>query len=98
VNVDPSCDYNIGLNEHSLNVSIYPNPSFGLFQIKINGLNQQMDVAIEDINGRIIQQMNKDFIQGDGSYSIDISKSVPGIYFVRLKSNGKDRVYKISKQ
>jgi hypothetical protein len=98
VNVDPSCDYSVGLNEYSLNVSIYPNPSFGVFQIKINGLNQQMDVDIEDINGRVIQQMNKDFIQGDGSYFIDISKSVTGIYFVRLKSNGKDWVYKISKQ
>jgi hypothetical protein len=57
-----------------------------------------MDVAIEDINGRVIQQMNNDFIQGDGSYFIDISKSVPGIYFIRLKYNEKDRVYKISKQ
>ena len=42
--------------------------------------------------------MNKDFIQGDGSYFIDISKSVPGIYFIRFKSNGKDWVFKISKQ
>ena len=98
VNVDPSCDYSVGLNEYSLNVSIYPNPSFGLFQLKINGINQQLDVAIEDINGRVIQQMNKDFIQGDGSYFIDISKSVPGIYFIRFKSNGKDWVFKISKQ
>jgi len=98
VNVDPSCDYGVGLNEYSLNVSIYPNPSFGLFQLKINGIDQQLDVAIEDINGRVIQQMNKDFIQGDGSYFIDISKSVPGIYFIRFKSNGKDWVFKISKQ
>ncbi len=96
VNVDPSCDYSLGLVELNVNITIYPNPSTGIFQANVNGLDEQMDVEIEDMNGRIIQY-NKGMIQGDGNYTIDLSGYISGIYFVKLKSQHTNRIYKISK-
>ena len=97
VNVDPSCNYSLGLNDLSLNVSIYPNPSTGIFQIQINGLSEQLDLLIEDINGRVIQYTSS-FVKGDGLYSFDLSNAISGIYFVRLKAERFNQIYKIIKQ
>ena len=56
-----------------------------------------MDVDIEDMNGRVIQR-NNNLIKGDGNYLIDISQVETGIYFIKLKTNGNQLIYKVQKQ
>ena len=70
-------------------ISIYPNPTTGLFTIeKTQGFN----VQIIDINGRIIKQLsNVDQTQ----LNIDLSNQPSGIYIVKLFNNSEIKTTKI---
>ena len=78
----------LSVEESSLsNVSIYPNPSEGVFQIE-NGDNSLSSVVVTNVEGREILTT-----QMTGSTSIDISGNASGIYLVTV-SNQEGRLTK----
>jgi len=75
----------IGQNDNFL---IYPNPTAGLFNIKINNTtSQELSINLRDINGRFLTNLP----HNDGL--IDISLYPPGLYILECKNSGK-RSYK----
>lgn len=78
----------IGINEvNSLseNISISPNPSNGLFNIKINGLDKSLDINISDINGKIVyNSTNVKLSNNHVEKTIDISSFPKGIYLISI--------------
>ena len=69
---------------------IYPNPCNGIFTIKSNLQNIRF-VEVIDYTGRII----KLYYPGNNEFRIDISNNPKGFYFIRIKSDKTDEVYKI---
>lgn len=80
----------LGDDDYQINgLSIYPNPSTGIFNIKYSG-SKKAQYTISDITGRVIKK-------GDitsGNTTLDLSLESKGTYF--LKSQGK--TYKIVKR
>jgi len=75
-------------NEDALlaSVSIYPNPSNGLFSIR--GLHEMAGISIWDVSGRLIQS---NYSLDEDSFRIDGA----GVYFVKLEANTANKVFKV---
>lgn len=76
-------------------ISIYPNPSTGIFNLQvISNKNATIvsDLLIHDINGRLLS--NKHIINRE-SYTIDISNETPGVYFLKFNVDGNSKFTKL---
>ncbi|WP_417356896.1 T9SS type A sorting domain-containing protein [Flavobacterium sp.] len=67
------------------NILIYPNPSNGIFNLKVDGYSGE-DFEIEVFNplGQVIFKNN---ISGQSTYQMDLSTMAAGNYFVRIQNN-----------
>lgn len=91
-----NCTMVLGLNYYDKsNINIYPNPSNGLFNLRINQYDSKINVQVVDINGRIIlENKNVPFnIEG----AIDISDFQSGIYIVKITGDNLSYSQKIIK-
>ena len=66
--------------------SIWPNPTSGQINVKLNNNNSPVDIIIYDVNGRLVSQKHATTMES--LYTIEIpGKS--GIYYVNIRSNLK---------
>ena len=72
----------LDINETSNNINIYPNPSNGLFNIKLENTNSTINIY--NINGQLIvtQETN------NSNTTIDLSSQAKGVYFIKITSEG----------
>jgi hypothetical protein len=80
----------------ALNVKVYPNPTYGIFEIEIEHLTekQKPQLHIYTINGSLVKTVNR--LQN--RQSIDISDQPTGIYLLRITADDKVVTNKIIKQ
>jgi len=78
-------DYS-GLEEvPSIDVSIYPNPTDGKFNVEFSGLNQQeFELRIVDLQGRLVLSEVFEGINGTHVQKVDISQNESGVYIINL--------------
>jgi hypothetical protein len=87
VNVEiPIVMYPSDINDISNIVSIYPNPSNGLFTVDFNSFNfKKALIAIIDINGRTVFERQA----STNRETIDLPYLNRGFYFVKISMDGK---------
>jgi hypothetical protein len=94
---DPLCRGGIGINEvnFSENVSIFPNPTSGTFQLNVYGGEETLSVMIYDLSGKVIYTENA---KGGAVYNkeIDLSKYASGVYYVKVQSGNNIAVKKVA--
>ncbi|PIQ15507.1 MAG: hypothetical protein COW67_07985, partial [Flavobacteriales bacterium CG18_big_fil_WC_8_21_14_2_50_32_9] len=76
------CDLTTSISEKNKlreQVSVYPNPSYAIFNIAVPTLKDEVQVTIYNLSG---QQIKTLFIKDQGI--IDLSKQPNGIYFVKV--------------
>ncbi|UKN03885.1 T9SS type A sorting domain-containing protein [Paracrocinitomix mangrovi] len=61
-------------------LSIYPNPTKGIFNLQIADINEEVQVTIYDIQGRAIY--NDTFANGASANTIDLTGFATGTYYV----------------
>lgn len=72
-------------------VSVYPNPSDGLFNIE--GINEAFELQVTNSQGQVIA-----VDELTDNYTLDISDQPTGIYFIRLVSERGVKLVKVVKQ
>ena len=72
------------------NLSIYPNPSKGIFNITGNSLNQDIEVVVYNAHGQIVYQDK--LIK---SHKVDLSLQPHGIYFIKFSSSAAIKIEKV---
>ncbi|MBL4604247.1 MAG: T9SS type A sorting domain-containing protein [Flavobacteriaceae bacterium] len=72
-------------NEFSNIVSVYPNPSNGIFNIQWPN-NEKTTISVYNYLGQKISE-HKNITSG--SYSLDLSNQSKGLYLLKINSNGK---------
>ena len=84
----------VGLDEeNSSEISIYPNPSSGNFNLNISNVNTaSVDVEITDVSGKVILSNAYNTNNGSINESINISNVDDGVYIVRV--NGGQSIVK----
>lgn len=71
-------------------LTIYPNPSQGMFMIQLEG---NFDIEITDARGRLIIKQNY-----TDNTAVDLTSYEDGIYFVRIMRDGQMAIRKLMKQ
>jgi Secretion system C-terminal sorting domain len=97
--VDTSACENItgvGIKEAATNVvSIYPNPTNGLFTISLANTNQPVSYTVTTLEGRLVEQVNN---VTTNNIEVDLTKESKGVYFLLIQENNTNTTYKIVKQ
>ena len=84
-----------GINDNPLaQVQVYPNPANEVLFVDLKDLENVSSIAILDINGKQIQELNK--IQ-DGINSFQIAGLNAGVYQVRIVQNGYQYTQRVIK-
>lgn len=89
-----TCNNNIAVNELSNeeNISVYPNPSSGIFTINLQNKTSDTKICVYDVLGNCV--LNKVYGK-DASPKINLSNQPKGIYFLEIVSDEKRVVQKI---
>lgn len=70
------------------NVKLYPNPTNGVLNLELNSQSDmQVEIAIQDVMGRISSRSSKSLSIGENYFSMDLNDLSSGIYFIRIESN-----------
>jgi hypothetical protein len=86
----------VGIKEVTSNVvSIYPNPTSGLFTISLTNTNEAVNYTITTLEGRIVEQANN---VTQRNIQVDLTNESKGVYLLRISENDSNKVYKIVKQ
>jgi hypothetical protein len=64
-------------------IRVYPNPSNGLFNLEVAGLDQSVNVSIENIQGQVVYQ---GMVNGNGRMELNIQNQAAGIYMLHLST------------
>ncbi|KAB1155085.1 T9SS type A sorting domain-containing protein [Flavobacterium luteum] len=72
-------------------ISIYPNPSNGIFTISKNSIIQITKIKIFDTNAKLLKEIKSD--ANNQENAIDLSSFTKGIYFMEI-SNKEDKIIK----
>ena len=85
-----SLNTNSTLNEKTF--SIYPNPASGYVNVKASSVQNNVTVAIYDLNGRIVVNQ---LLQNTNNAQININSLATGVYVVKINSNGNSQTEKL---
>lgn len=84
-----------GINANQIEnvkVSIYPNPSNGLFTIESN-TSEVKNIIVTDVNGKLIEKLNVE----SQTQTLDIRKYDDGVYFIKVTTLYGDKTMKVIK-
>ena len=85
----PNCTLSVDHFDNNNNINVYPNPSTGLINIRINSFIGKATVEVVDLNGRIVYSLNN--TEFNNEKTIDLNHLQAGVYV--LKINGDDINY-----
>lgn len=76
----------VGIDETDLsgNFNIYPNPSYGLFNIAINGLQGEMKMHVYGATGILMLNKSITISPDNFLYALNLSHLPDGMYFIRF--------------
>ncbi|MEZ4844654.1 MAG: DUF5011 domain-containing protein [Bacteroidia bacterium] len=70
-------------------MNVYPNPSNGVFNVKVDlPAYQNVEIAIYDVLGNKVAEVANEQAQ-NSVFNVDLSAHAAGMYFVRMTTNGK---------
>ena len=74
---------------------VYPNPSNGIVNMNISGTQNDLDLIVFDINGRVVHAENVNSSEQNINKQLDLSRFPKGVYLVHLSNSEQSLVSKI---
>ncbi len=81
----------VGIDENKLassSLSVYPNPSNGNMFIDFKDMDGDIQISIIDALGKVVF-IDKNGLQNDAIYELDLSHLIKGIYVLKVKNDNK---------
>jgi len=86
---------NVGITNVGFgNISIYPNPTNGLFTIDMGSYDEVVNYTITSIDGRIVTQKSNVI---ENKITIDLGNESKGVYLLKLHNHKSSSVFRISR-
>ncbi|MCB9235802.1 MAG: T9SS type A sorting domain-containing protein [Bacteroidia bacterium] len=77
-------------------ISVYPNPSQGKFQVEMKGISASRGyLEVASPSGKVLYRLELGTIQGDIKEEILLENLTAGLYFLRIKLDESEMVYKL---
>lgn len=98
VNITGGVNPNVGIEENAVfnNVSIYPNPSTGLFNIVATNVKAEtITVQVLDLQGKVVYSASDKAVSSSYNKSINLEGLAKGLYYIKLNSENGSKVQKI---
>lgn len=76
-------------------ISVYPNPSTGVFSLEISGFGTQFSISVLDFAGRVVAQEEVNNSNNEYKNTLDLSNYSKGVYFLKFSSDIKSDYQKI---
>lgn len=92
---DPLCrTWSVENIDFSNNVSIFPNPNSGMFDLNIESLDNNVTISVSDVSGRVVYTEST---QNITSYkkNINLGSVASGVYYVKVQSGENTTVKKL---
>ncbi len=90
----------VGVNniDQNFGLSVYPNPTMGLFNLNIDSKDAHNNVSIDVVNaaGQVVYSENTNIVSGQNNTQIDLNNFEGGIYFVKVTVNEKVYVTRVA--
>lgn len=71
--------------------NVYPNPSTGMVQVNLSGLEGQLDAQVFDLSGQLVKGLNLT----TGTTAVDLSDLNTGVYFIQIENTKGTFVQKL---
>lgn len=86
-----------GIHDQDLNasISVFPNPTTGMVNVLVNGVEKQLDMSVLNVHGQTILSETWNQILSGSSRQIDMTGFAKGVYYIRFTNNSKTLVQKI---
>jgi extracellular elastinolytic metalloproteinase len=81
----PNCTLAVDYFDAKSQIRVYPNPSNGLYNVRINKFVGQVTIQVTDINGRVVY--NQTDAKFNTEKTIDLSAFQSGIYVLKVSGN-----------
>lgn len=72
----------------NISMEVYPNPSRGIFNIRINRTLENPRFQVTDFRGSLVKSIQLEKIQNGETLNIDLSDLQSGVYFLKLQDEG----------
>lgn len=96
---DPCTRIVIPPEQPSKAIKLYPNPFTGQLTIEFNRLAAQtLEVGITNILGQTVYRKTINNPNAELKMVIDLGQNKQGLYFVRVKKDGRDKLFKVIKK
>ncbi len=80
-------------------ISIHPNPVINNVTVDVNAaIAEKANWNITDMSGKTVLQHGVNLIKGNNTLNIDLTKLVPGTYYLKLAGNNINQAVKLQKQ
>ncbi len=89
-NLDNDSDNEFSLEIERQKITVFPNPSEGVFQINVPKNLKSYQTQVFDVNGKII-------LTGENTNEIDLNNFSNGIYFLKIKNEDVEETVKLIK-
>ena len=77
------------------NISIFPNPSEGIFNISIEGVSENIQVKVFDVHGNDYRFFEIDGTKNLSTQQLDLKELAAGVYFISFSNKNFNQVKKI---
>lgn len=92
----PNCTFGVNYFDHEELFRVFPNPTNGMLNVRINGYSGKTNIDVIDINGRLVNTLrNVDF---DTEKAIDLNHLQTGVYVVKVTGNNVNYTAKFIKE
>ncbi len=90
----------VGINEfnESNYISVFPNPTKGIVAITFKGIDNNITLKLQNIQGSLVYTTNFDAVSDNFTRTLDLSKYPNGMYYLQVISDGKTFTKKLVKQ
>jgi hypothetical protein len=80
----------LGVNQvEATSMSVYPNPSTGLFNLSLNNVPaDQIEIIVMNLNGQVITTTSAKASNGVVTDVVDLSNQAAGVYLLQVNING----------
>ena len=92
-----NCSAESGVKEvtENKNISIYPNPSKGTFNVDLTSMSGEVILTVVDFSGKMIKTI---VTTGAQIEKMDVSELAKGVYMLNVNTNNSNTTYRIVKQ